>query len=262
MINGKRIAVVMPAYNAERTLEMTVRELSDVVDIKILVDDSSKDQTAALSRQLGVDTFVHDANYGYGRNQQTCYREALAAGADIVVMVHPDYQYTPSLVPAMAGMIASGVYDMVLGSRILGAGALKGGMPLYKYVANRFLTAFQNLLLGVKLSEYHTGFRAFSRQLLETLPLLENSDDFVFDNQMIAQAVMFGFTIGEISCPTKYFKEASSINFRRSVKYGLGVLATTIRFVAHRAGVINSPAFGVTGRKITQQYYTQIPQRS
>ena len=257
MINGKRIAVVMPAYNAEKTLEMTVRELSDVVDIKILVDDSSKDQTAALSRKLGVQTFVHDANYGYGRNQQTCYREALAAGADIVVMVHPDYQYTPSLVPAMAGMVASGVYDMVLASRILGAGALKGGMPLYKYVANRFLTAFQNLFLGVKLSEYHTGFRAFSKELLQTLPLLENSDDFVFDNQMIAQAAMFGFKIGEISCPTKYFKEASSINFKRSVEYGLGVLATTAGFVAHKLGIFRAPRFGVTGRKITQQYYSQ-----
>ena len=262
MINGKRIAVVMPAYNAERTLEMTVRELSEVVDIKILVDDSSKDQTAALSRKLGVQTFVHDANYGYGRNQQTCYREALAAGADIVVMVHPDYQYTPSLVPAMAGMVASGVYDMVLGSRILGTGALKGGMPLYKYIFNRFLTAFQNVFLGVKLSEYHTGFRAFSRELLETLPLLENSDDFVFDNQMIAQAVMFGFNIGEISCPTKYFEEASSINFRRSVKYGLGVLATTVRFVAHKWGVIHSPGFDATGRKVTQRYYSESAQNS
>jgi glycosyltransferase involved in cell wall biosynthesis len=256
MINGKRIAVVMPAYNAEKTLEMTVRELSDVVDIKILVDDSSKDQTAALSRQLGVETFVHDANYGYGRNQQTCYREALAAGADIVVMVHPDYQYSPSLVPAMAGMVASGVYDMVLGSRILGTGALKGGMPLYKYIANRFLTAFQNLLLGVKLSEYHTGFRAFSRELLETLPLLENSDDFVFDNQMIAQAVMFGFRIGEISCPTKYFEEASSINFKRSVKYGLGVLATSFSFVAHKWGIVHSAGFDASGRKVTQRYYS------
>jgi glycosyltransferase involved in cell wall biosynthesis len=262
MINGKKIAVVMPAYNAERTLEMTVRELSDVVDIKILVDDSSKDQTAALSRQLGVETFVHDANYGYGRNQQTCYREALAAGADIVVMVHPDYQYTPSLVPAMAGMIASGVYDMVLGSRILGTGALKGGMPLYKYIANRFLTAFQNVLLGVKLSEYHTGFRAFSRQLLETLPLLENSDDFVFDNQMIAQAVMFGFSIGEISCPTKYFDEASSINFRRSVKYGLGVLATSFSFVAHKWGIIHKAGFDASGRKVTQGYYSPSVHRS
>ncbi len=250
MINGKRVAVVMPAYNAEKTLEMTVRELSDIVDIKILVDDSSKDRTAELSRQLGVLTFVHDANYGYGRNQQTCYREALAAGADIVVMVHPDYQYTPLLVPAMAGMIASGVYDMVLASRILGAGALKGGMPLYKYIANRFLSAFQNLWLGVKLSEYHTGFRAFSRELLETLPLLENSDDFVFDNQMIAQAVMFGFQIGEISCPTKYFEGASSINFRRSVQYGLGVLATTFSFRAHKWGLRRIPRFAASGRKV------------
>ena len=261
MISGKRIAVVMPAYNAEKTLEKTVAELSDVVDIKILVDDSSKDRTAELSRKLGVKTYIHDANYGYGRNQQTCYREALAAGADIVVMVHPDYQYTPSLVPAMAGMIASEVYDMVLGSRILGAGALKGGMPVYKYVSNRLLTAFQNLFLGVKLSEYHTGFRAFSRKLLETLPLLENSDDFVFDNQMIAQAVMFGFRIGEISCPTKYFPEASSINFKRSVKYGLGVLATTLSFVAHKMGVIHLARFDTSGRKVTQQYYSQIAQR-
>jgi glycosyltransferase involved in cell wall biosynthesis len=262
MINGKRIAVVMPAYNAEKTLERTVQELSDVVDIKILVDDSSRDQTAQLSRDLGVQTFIHDANYGYGRNQQTCYREALAAGADIVVMVHPDYQYTPLLVPAMAGMIASGVYDMVLASRILGRGALKGGMPLYKYVFNRLLTAFQNLCLGVKLSEYHTGFRAFSRELLEKLPLLENSDDFVFDNQMIAQAVMFGFEIGEISCPTKYFEEASSINFGRSVKYGLGVLATTAGFVAHKLGIYRAPRFGATGRKVTEKYYSQIAQGS
>ncbi len=256
LINGKRIAVVMPAYNAEKTLEMTVLELSDVVDIKILVDDSSKDQTAPLSKKLGIRTFIHDANYGYGRNQQTCYREALAAGADIVVMLHPDYQYTPSLVPAMAGMIASGVYDMVLGSRILGGGALKGGMPYYKYIANRLLTAFQNLFLGVKLSEYHTGFRAFSRELLDALPLLENSDDFIFDNQMIAQAVIFGFRIGEISCPTKYFPEASSINFKRSVKYGFGVLSTTASFVAHKWGIARIPRFDSTGRKITQQYYS------
>jgi glycosyltransferase involved in cell wall biosynthesis len=251
MINGKRVAVVMPAYNAEKTLEKTVQELTDLVDIRILVDDSSRDQTAALSRQLGVQTYTHDKNYGYGRNQQTCYREALAAGADIVVMVHPDYQYTPLLVPAMAGMIASGVYDMVLASRILGGGALKGGMPLYKYVSNRFLTAFQNLFLGVKLSEYHTGFRAFSRELLETLPLLENSDDFVFDNQMVAQTVMFGFRIGEISCPTKYFREASSINFKRSVEYGLGVLSTTLSFVAHKWKLRHLSRFDPTGRKIT-----------
>ena len=254
MINGKRIAVVMPAYNAERTLEQTVRELSDVVDIRILVDDCSNDQTASLSEKLGVLTFVHDANYGYGRNQQTCYREALAAGADIVVMVHPDYQYTPTLVPAIAGMVASGAYDMALGSRILGTGALKGGMPLYKYIADRILTAGQNLFLGVKLSEYHTGFRAFSRKLLETLPLLENSDDFVFDNQMIAQAVMFGFQIGEISCPTRYFEEASSINFRRSVKYGLGVVSTTAAFVAHRMGWIHAPIFNQSGRKVVMPH--------
>jgi glycosyltransferase involved in cell wall biosynthesis len=258
MLNGKSIAVVMPAYNAEKTLEITVRELSDIVDIKILVDDSSKDQTVALSERLGVKTFKHDSNYGYGRNQQTCYREALAAGADIVVMVHPDYQYSPLLVPAMAGMISSGLYDMVLASRILGGGALKGGMPYYKYVSNRFLTAFQNIFLGIKLSEYHTGFRAFSRQLLETLPLLENSDDFVFDNQMVAQAVMFDFKIGEISCPTKYFKEASSINFKRSVEYGIGVLTTTAGFVAHKMGIRKSPRFDPTGRKITQSYYTRL----
>src|SRR5258707_2561194 len=258
MIDGKRIAVVMPAYNAEKTLEITVRALPGIVDIKILVDDSSNDDTAHLSEKLGVQTFIHDKNYGYGRNQQTCYREALAAGADIVVMVHPDYQYTPSLVSAMAGMVASGVYDMVLGSRILGGGALKGGMPLYKYIANRFLTAFQNLFLGAKLSEYHTGFRAFSREMLQALPLLENSDDFVFDNQMIAQAVMFGFRIGEISCPTKYFEEASSINFRRSVKYGMGVLATTASFVAHRMQIMQVPIFDATGRKVTLKYYSEI----
>jgi glycosyltransferase involved in cell wall biosynthesis len=261
MINGKRVAVVMPAYNAEKTLEMTVSELTDLVDIRILVDDSSSDRTADLARSLGINTYIHDNNYGYGRNQQTCYREALAAGADIVVMLHPDYQYTPLLVPAMAGMIASGVYDMVLASRILGGGALKGGMPLYKYISNRFLTAFQNLFLGVKLSEYHTGYRAFSRELLETLPLLENSDDFVFDNQMIAQAVMFGFRIGELSCPTKYFKEASSINFRRSVEYGLGVLGTTLSFIAHKWHLRHFGRFDRAGKKITQHYSSALPQR-
>ena len=243
MINGKRIAVVMPAYNAEKTLEMTVRELSDIVDIKILVDDSSKDQTAVLSKQLGVLTFIHDANYGYGRNQQTCYREALAAGADIVVMVHPDYQYTPLLVPAMAGMIASGVYDMVLASRILGGGALKGGMPVYKYIANRLLTLAENILIGQKLSEYHTGYRAYSREALSSVKWQENSDDFVFDNQIIAQFHMRGFRIGEISCPTRYFDEASSINFSRSVTYGFGVLRVAMTFRLHRWGWIHSPLF-------------------
>jgi len=259
MMNGKRIAVVMPAYNAEKTLEQTVSELPDIVDTKILVDDSSTDHTAALAERLGVKTFVHNRNYGYGRNQQTCYREALAAGADIVVMVHPDYQYTPLLVTAMASMIAYGVYDLVLGSRILGGGALKGGMPCYKYVANRFLTAFQNLFLGAKLSEYHTGFRAFSRSVLSTLPLNENSDDFVFDNQVITQAVMFGFRIGEVSCPTKYFKEASSINFRRSVRYGLGVLLNTAKFAAHRLGLVESRLFEPAQKNGSAPYYTALP---
>src|SRR5437868_14262861 len=189
MIDGRRIAVVMPAYNAEKTLEKTVRGLPSIVDIKILVDDSSSDNTARLSEELGVQTFIHDKNYGYGRNQQTCYREALNAGADIVVMVHPDYQYTPLLVDAMAGMVASGVYDVVLGSRILGGGALKGGMPKYKYLANSLLTAFENLLMGAMLSEYHSGFRAFTSEILRALPLLENSDDFVFDNEMLAQCI-------------------------------------------------------------------------
>src|SRR5271165_3046712 len=258
MINGKRVAVVMPAYNAERTLEMTVRELPEIVDIKILVDDSSTDKTAQLSESLGVQTFVHDANYGYGRNQQTCYREALAAGADIVVMVHPDYQYTPALVSAMASMVASGVYDFVLGSRILGRGALKGGMPLYKYISNRFLTAFQNLFLGVKLSEYHTGFRAFSRELLQTLPLLENSDDFVFDNELLAQCICFGYRIGEVSCPTKYFKEASSINFSRSVKYGFGVLATTLKCSLQRLGMVHYRQFSPKSRTLMMDYYTPV----
>lgn len=256
MIDGKCVAVVMPAYNAERTLEKTVKGLPGSVDIKILVDDSSKDNTALLSEQLGVRTFVHDSNYGYGRNQQTCYREALASGAEVIVMVHPDYQYTPALVSAMAGMVASGVYDVVLASRILGGGALKGGMPLYKYIANRCLTAFQNLFLGVKLSEYHTGFRAFSREVLQSLPLLENSDDFVFDNQMIAQAVMFGFRIGEISCPTSYFEEASSISFRRSVRYGLGVLKTTAGFALHKMGLVKLPLYETSGRKVTLHYYS------
>jgi len=262
MINGKQIAVVMPAYNAEKTLEKTVRELPDMVDIKILVDDSSNDNTALLSEKLGLQTFIHDANYGYGRNQQTCYREALAAGADIVVMVHPDYQYSPLLVAAMASMIGSGVYDMVLASRILGGGALKGGMPVYKYIANRLLTAFQNVFLGAKLSEYHTGFRAFSRELLQTLPLLENSDDFVFDNQMIAQSVMFNFRIGEISCPTRYFEEASSINFKRSVQYGIGVLKTTASFVAHKSGLMHLPLFQTAGRKVSMKYYSKVEQQS
>jgi len=203
MINGKRIAIVLPAYNAERTLEATVREIPDLVDACILVDDNSSDGTVELAHQLGLQVFVHDRNYGYGRNQQTCYREALSAGAEVVLMLHPDYQYTPRLATAMASMVAYGVYDVVLGSRILGGTALRGGMPLYKYVFNRLLTAFENLFLGVKLSEYHTGYRAFSRQVLTELPLVENSDDFLFDNQILAQCVHFGFRIVEVSCPAK-----------------------------------------------------------
>ncbi len=250
MINGKRIAVVLPAYNAEKTLEATVRELPELVDVCILVDDHSSDRTVEIARRLGLQYFVHDRNYGYGRNQQTCYREALAAGADVVIMVHPDYQYTPLLVTAMASMVAYGIYDVVLGSRIIGGTALRGGMPIYKYIANRLLTAFENMFLRIKLSEYHTGYRAFSREVLTRLPLGENSDDFVFDNQMLAQCVYFGFDIGEVSCPTKYFEEASSINFRRSVQYGLGVLKTTMQFALQRAGVIHTPIFDSKGKTL------------
>ena len=202
-----------------------------------------------------MQVYVHEKNFGYGRNQQTCYREALAAGADIVVMVHPDYQYTPLLVTSMASMIAYGVYDVVLGSRIIGGGARRGGMPLYKYIANRFLTAFQNLIAGAKLSEYHTGYRAFSKEVLLNLPLLENSDDFVFDNEMIAQCIFFGYRIGEVSCPTKYFEEASSINFSRSVKYGFGVLATTMKCRLQKMGIAKFQLFSHSGRKLLSDYY-------
>lgn len=255
MINGKRVVVVMPAYNAARTLEKTVRELPDIVDTTIVVDDQSADHTVQIARALGLLVFVHDKNYGYGRNQQTCYREALAAGADIVVMVHPDYQYTPKLVTAMASMIAFGVYDVVLGSRILGGGALKGGMPFYKYIANRVLTAIQNIFTGAKLSEYHTGFRAFAKEVLTTLPLLENSDDFVFDNEMLAQCLCFDYKIGELSCPANYFGEASSIPFRRSVQYGFGVLHTTLKCWLQRTGIARYRLFSTTGRKLLMDYY-------
>lgn len=201
-----------------------------IVDTVILVDDASDDGTLAVAQQLGIITFIHNRNLGYGANQKTCYREALKVEADIVVMLHPDYQYDPKLVTAMSAIIASGIYDVALGSRIIGSSPLRGGMPLYKYISNRFLTLFQNIMLGTKISEYHTGYRAFTRQVLEELPLLINSDDFVFDNQMLTQAVAFGFKIGEISCPTKYFPEASSINFRRSIVYGLGVISTSIKY--------------------------------
>ena len=244
MLNSKKIIVVMPAYNAEKTLRMTYSEIPfEIVDDVVLVDDASSDRTSAVARGMGIRTIVHEKNMGYGGNQKSCYRAALELGADIVIMVHPDYQYTPKLIPAMASMIAYDEFDAVLASRILGTGALQGGMPFYKYLANRFLTLVENLLLGHKLSEYHTGYRAFSREILERLPLEANSDDFVFNNQMLAQIIWFGYRIGELSCPTKYFEDASSINFRRSVVYGLGVLKTAAQFRLQKWGLINCPIF-------------------
>lgn len=251
MLCGKRVVVVMPAYNAERTLEQTVAEVPrEYVDQIVLVDDGSRDGTVARALALGLHTVVHPKNRGYGSNQKSCYREALRLGAEIVVMVHPDYQYSPRLVVALAGMIASGHYDCVLGSRILGGRARSGGMPLYKYVANRLLTLVQNLCLKAKLSEYHSGFRAFSADLLRTLPLEENSDDFVFDNEMLAQTLWFGFSIGEASCPTRYMEEASSISFRRSVRYGFGVLGVSLKFMAARFGLAQSAIFRRDGRRL------------
>lgn len=243
MINNKRIVAVLPAYNAEKTLQRTVQEIPSAVDACILVDDHSTDATAALAHRLGLQVHVHDRNRGYGGNQKTCYSAALEADADIVVMLHPDYQYSPLLVEPMASMIAFGVYDIVLGSRILGGGALRGGMPRHKYVANRFLTLVQNLALGAKLSEYHTGFRAYSRDMLLSLPLDANSDDFVFDNQLLAQCIYLGARIGEVSCPTRYFPEASSINLKRSTIYGFGVLKTTADCMAARLGLYRKPIF-------------------
>jgi glycosyltransferase involved in cell wall biosynthesis len=244
MLSGKRIIVVLPAYNAARTLRQTFSEIPrDVVDDVILTDDASSDETCRIAKELGIPTFLHERNVGYGGNQKTCYARALERGADIVVMLHPDYQYSPRLVTAMASMIASDEFDGVLASRILGRGALAGGMPIWRYVSNRLLTLIQNLLIGQKLSEYHTGYRAWSRTVLEKLPLLNCSDDFVFDNQMLTQCVYFGFRIGEISCPTKYFAEASSINFWRSVVYGLGVLKTSLQFRLQRMGLVRCAIF-------------------
>jgi len=241
----------MPAYNAEKTLRKTYEELPhEYVDEVILVDDASRDNTPQIARELGIKTVIHPVNKGYGGNQKTCFRKALDLDADIIVMVHPDYQYSPRLVTAMASMIASNHYDIVLGSRILGGSALKGGMPLYKYIANRFLTLIENMVLGVKLSEYHTGFRAFTREVLETLPLGENSDDFVFDNQILVQAVYFGFKIGELSCPTRYFKEASSINFGRSVKYGFGVLSCILKYLISKLAIKKLNIFNSKGKKL------------
>jgi len=246
MLNNKKIVVVMPAYNAAKTLQKTYEEVmaQGIVDQVILVDDASRDETAAVAENLeGVLLHVHPKNLGYGGNQKSCYRLALEQGADVVIMIHPDYQYTPALIPAMASMISSGLYPCVLGSRILGGGALTGGMPWWKYIANRFLTAAENILLGAKLSEYHTGYRAFSRELIEQLALEENSDDFVFDNQMLAQILWLKQTIAEVSCPTKYFADASSINFRRSFKYGLGCLWTGLIFRLCKSGAVRSLRF-------------------
>jgi len=251
MINGEKIFVVLPAYNAQSTLEQTYKEIPlDIIDGVLLVDDGSADETVSLAKKLGIETISHNRNYGYGRNQKTCYLEALSRSADIIVMVHPDYQYTPKLIIAMASMIAFDVYDVVLGSRIIGGKALKGGMPMYKYIANRFLTAVENILLGSKLSEFHTGYRAFSREVLENLPLGNNSDDFVFDNEMLVQIIYFGYRIGEISCPTRYFNEASSIGFRKATRYGIGVLITTLKCLLHRLKVREDPLFDPEGQKL------------
>jgi glycosyltransferase involved in cell wall biosynthesis len=261
MLAGKKILVVMPAYNAALTLDRTFQDLPfDVVDEVLLVDDASHDETLKVARRLGIRCFLHKRNMGYGRNQKTCYTEALKTMADIVVMLHPDYQYSPKIIPALAGLVASGEYEAAIGSRILGGKARQGGMPAYKYLFNRLLTLFENLLLGAKLSEYHTGFRAFSRKVLESLPLWENSDDFVFDNEMLAQVIYFGFPLGEVSCPTRYFEEASSINFRRSVKYGLGVLATSVKFFLQKRGFARFRIFSPHGRGLLQgAYYAEHP---
>ena len=238
MLNDRRICVVMPAYNAASTLLDTVREIPrEIIDDIILVDDASHDETVRVARGLGIPTFVHEKNKGYGGNQKTCYAEAMRTGADIVIMLHPDYQYTPKLLIAMASMLAYGVYDVVIASRILGQGALKGGMPFYKYVSNRFITFVENILVGRKHTEYHTGYRAYSRQVLEKIPFHKNSDDFIFDNQFLVQVIGFGFSIGEISCPTKYFEEASSIGLRASIRYGFGCIYVSCRYFLHRMGV-------------------------
>lgn len=246
MYKDKKVVVVMPAYNAAETLKQTYEEIMDqeIVDLVIIVDDASSDDTAHMARNLPkTKVEIHPRNLGYGANQKTCYKLALEEKGDIIIMVHPDYQYTPGLIPAMVSMIGNGIYHCVLGSRILGGHAVKDGMPLWKYIANRFLTLFENIIMGAKLSEYHTGYRAYSRELLGRLPIQKNSDDFVFDNQVLAEVLWMGYVIAEVSCPTKYFPEASSINFRRSVKYGLGCLRTAIAFRMSKMGLIKSQLF-------------------
>jgi glycosyltransferase involved in cell wall biosynthesis len=246
MYKNKKVIVVMPAYNAERTLRKTWDEVmaQEIVDLVIVVDDKSRDETVSIAKELpNTLVYIHEKNLGYGGNQKTCYRLALEAGGDIIIMVHPDYQYTPQLLPALTSMVGSGLYHCVFGSRILGGYALKGGMPLWKYIANRWLTFVENILMGAKLSEYHTGYRAFSRKLLEQLPLEANSNDFVFDNQMLAQILWFGYIIAEVSCPTKYFAEASSINLFRSIKYGIGCLTTALSFRLAKMGIVSSKLF-------------------
>jgi len=247
MINNKKVVVVMPAYNAEKTLEKTYLEIPhDIVDDVIIVDDYSSDKTVEEAKRLGIKhIIVHDTNKGYGGNQKTCYKKALSLGGDIIIMLHPDYQYTPKLIPSMAYIIANDLYHVVLASRILGKGALKGGMPLYKYIANRILTFTQNTLINYKLSEYHTGYRAFSRQVLETINYELNDDDFVFDNQMLSQIIYAGFEIAEITCPTKYFTEASSINLPRSIKYGMGVLKVSICHFLQKRKIINLESYKI-----------------
>ena len=251
MLNGKKIVVVMPAYNAQATLRKTYDDIpKDIVDTVIVVDDNSQDSTVEVARGLGIRTVVHEKNLGYGANQKTCYSEALKAGADVVVMIHPDYQYPPKLITPMAALVTSGMFDCVLGSRILGNRALKGGMPLYKYAANRILTFLENEMIGEKLSEYHTGYRAFSKEALISLPIMENSDDFVFDNQILLQTFYFGYRVGEITCPAVYTPESSSINFSRSVVYGFGVLSTAWKYMLARRSLARPTIFNKDGRKL------------
>ena len=238
MINGKKVMVIMPAYNADKTLIKTYNEIpKEVVDNIILTDDASTDRTVEIAKKLNLKLLIHDKNKGYGANQKTCYKVALEAGADIVIMLHADYQYSPKLIPAIAHLLTTGDYDVVLASKILGKGALKGGMPLYKYISNRILTFIENILLNQKLSEYHTGYRAYSKEVLENIPFMKNSDDFIFDNEILAQITFFGYRIAELSCPTKYFSDASSINLRGSIKYGFGVLGTSLKYLLHKYGI-------------------------